>query len=426
MNLALCHSLARRFLGARSQEPLMRFIGKISMFGMALAVAILIIVLSVMNGFEREFRARILSLVPHATLTFTLPRSDWKSIASLIESQADITSVHPFVSAEGLAVRGANAEPILLLGIEDFLVAQRYQRFLNSPVDDQNIATVAAEANTAVTLGNRLAESLGLEIADSFRVLIASGDQALTDQSSFAGSLTGANTSIANLTFDKVIRTGTELDTSLAILPMASLARLKHNGQNDLVDGLLINVKDIFQARSSAVNAVYESGVAGSVSDWSRTYGNLYLAIQLSRQMVVILLSTIIAIAAFNIFVSLGMSVRHRQREIAVLRTMGMSSSAVRLTFSLQGIYLFLPGFLWGAIVGSILALSAPYLVNAIESLAGLEFLDTRIYPIDYLPSQLKLFDVLRIFVIAFLISLFAAFFPAWRASRMAPASLLR
>ena len=109
-----------------------------------------------------------------------------------------------------------------------------------------------------------------------------------------------------------------------------------------------------------------------------------------------------------------------------MLRTMGMSSSAIRLTFSLQGIYLFLPGFLWGAVIGSLLALSAPFMVDAIESIAGLKFLDTKIYPIDYLPSELKLKDIVRIFVIAFLISLFATFFPAWRASRLAPASLLR
>ena len=236
----------------------------------------------------------------------------------------------------------------------------------------------------------------------------------------------GANR-IETLTVLGTLDSGTELDRYLAVGLIEEVAKLKYGvNSHKTIDGFHLRVEDLFNSRTTAHAAAISSDVYGSLSDWSAQYGNLYLAIQLSRQMVVFLLAAIVAIAAFNIFVTLGMSVRHRQSEIAILRTLGLRKPNVRMTFALQGLFIFLPGFFCGALLGILLSLGVPNLVPVIEALFGVEFLDPSVYPIDYLPAEIKALDIFLIFAVALFVSLLATLVPAWRASNLDPASILK
>ncbi len=416
MQIMLCHEIASKMLRGRSGEPLIQFISRISMVGMALAVAILILVLSVMNGFEKEFRERILALVPHVTFTLSEPLADWDDATTTFKNAEGVVLAHPFVGAQALALRGSRAEPIVLQGLDDETLGQRLGDY---HVDAEQTAFKSLQPGE-VLIGWRLADTLQLASGDVFRVIFIANTAGDTQP---ATGLAQSATTSAGFKIAGVLNTGTELDTVLTVARLQDVATAKY-GQL-LVDGFQFQVRDLFAARQAVYPAIDKLGLNGYLDDWRYQYGNLYTAIQLSRQLVVILLAAIIAIAAFNIFVSLGMSVRHRQNEIAILRGYGMPKRAIQMTFSLQGIYIFLPGFIFGAIAGVLLAYTVPNFVELFQTALGIEFLDPSVYPIDYLPSQVRWQDVLTIFWIALGISLLATFVPSWRASRLNPASVL-
>lgn len=415
MQIQLSHQIAKKMLRGHRGEPLIQFIARISMVGMALAVAVLILVLSVMNGFEKEFRERILALVPHVSLTLNQPKDAWQDELDILKATEGITHAYPFVSAQALALRGGEAEPISLQGLaKETLARQASQLGVKTEIAFNRLA------QGEVLLGHRLATKLGLSQGDSFRVVFVS-----PDTSEGVGGALLSRGSTKNLVFQiaGLVNTGTELDTLLAVVRLEDLSQAKY--KRDAIDGFQFQVDDIFNVRKAVYPALDELGLNGYLNDWRYQYGNLYTAIQMSRQLVIVLLAAIVAIAAFNIFVSLGMSVRHRQREIAILRGYGMQKKDVRLTFVLQGLYIFLPGFIVGAIVGVLLALAVPHFVELLQLAIGIEFLDPSVYPIDYLPSQVRISDVSIIFLVALVTSLLATLVPAIIASRLNPASIL-
>ena len=386
------------------------------MVGMAIAVAILILVLSVMNGFEREFTDRILGFVPHASLNLSEPQKDsWSEVIEQLEGADGITDVSAFVQLDAMLIRGSEVKPLRLIGQSMKQIEQTYAKFL-ATTSKQPVAD-------GIFLGHRLAKSVGVEEGDSIRLLFNNNINSEDE----AKSLTLGSNRIATYKLAGTIDSGTELDGYIAVAPLQSVAALKYGSSSGhLIDGFQLRVDRIFDARSIVHAAAIENKLYGTLNDWSSQYGNLYLAIQLSRQMVVFLLAAIVAIAAFNIFVTLGMSVRHRQNEIAILRTLGFGKRSLRITFCLQGIFIFLPGFVWGACAGVILAFSIPQLVPLIELVFGIEFLDPSVYPIDYLPSEVRLFDIIFIFFMALLISIMATLVPAWRAANLQPAAVLK
>ena len=417
MQLSLSNQIARKMLSGRHVEPLMQFIARISMLGMGLAVAVLILVLSVMNGFDREFKERILGLVPHVTLNLSSPMSTWQQEQAEFESEESIVRVNPFVSAQALAIRGSQAEPVVLYGLDDKTLRGQFSAY----GDNKNKQNVESLLAGEVLIGKRLAQSLKLSAGDSFRVIFVSNNS--QSNTTFFASHNDNKTKSLGLKIADIIHTGTELDTVLVIARLEELAIAKYS--EVAVDGFQFQVNNIFSARDAVYPALDRLGLSGFLNDWRYQYGNLYTAIQMSRQLVVILLAAIVAIAAFNIFVSLGMSVKHRQKEIAILRGYGLQKIDVQLTFCLQGIYIFLPGFIVGAVVGVILALSAPYLVEVLQLVTGVQFLDPSVYPIDYLPSQIRWQNITLIFFLSLIASILATLIPAWRASRLNPASIL-
>lgn len=390
----------------------MQFIIRVSMIGMALAVAVLVLVLSVMNGFDREFRERVLALVPHVTFNLAEPLDEWSAAQQIFDNAASVKRTSPFVSVQALAMRGSKAEPVSLHGLDQASLQSHFGTFNREQKPENSWQLDKNE----VLIGKRLAKKLGLDPGHSFRVLFVADGHTFQSQTSRA-------TKSITLKIRGLLNTGTELDTLLVVSRLQDLASVKHG--RIAIDGFQFQVMDIFKARAAVYPAIDQSGLSGYLNDWRYQYGNLYTAIQMSRQLVVILLATIVAIAAFNIFVSLGMSVRHRRNEIAVLRGYGLQKIDVLLSFCLQGIYMFIPGFIYGAIAGIALALAAPALVDLLELAIGVQFLDPSVYPIDYLPSEVRAPDILLIFVLSLAASILATLIPAWRASRLNPASVL-
>lgn len=411
--------LAWRFFTGRERNALVSFISAVSITGLSIAIALLILVLSVMNGFEKEFRERILGLAPHATLWFDQPQSDWPQVVEQLNSYADITRAEPFVEFKAMAVVANQVRPLLVQGVNYNSFSELIKPYLS-------VSTKLTLEQGDILLGAALAQQLNIAVGDNIRLMVprlsksgqtAAGANTLTQRPS--GQAKTYTFRVAD-----ILSTGTEIDNALGLVGLADAAAIKHTA--NAVQGLQIQVSDLFEARSIAMRAVINHELQAYISDWTQSFGNLYTAIQLSRQLVGLLLTSIIGVAVFNIFVTLGMVVRNKQREIAILRTMGLSRRGVMVSFMLQGMMISILGCVIGVLLGSLLALSAPLLVSSLEQLLGIAFLQTDVYPINYLPSEIKLTDIAVVTFAALLMSLVATLYPAWRAAKILPAAALR
>jgi lipoprotein-releasing system permease protein len=397
--------LASRLFASGRENALIAFIARIASVGMVLAVAVLVLVLSVMNGFEQEFRQRILGLVPHATLEFMVPESQWQAIADRIIKHHDVNRVMPYVEFKALLVNKGEVRPLQMQGVD-------FSRF--EAIGGEYLEPAFAANSKTLALGASIAQELKLKVGDKVRLLVMSSN--VTSHST--GKPTVYTFHVASL-----LRTGTELDNALGLIDIQRASELK--GLNGAVEGLQLQVSDVFNAKSIGRAFYVTNGQLSRVYDWTQSYGNLYVAIQLSRQMVVMLLAIIVAVAVFNVFVTLGMVVRYKRPEIAILRSMGMARGNILVAFVYQGLLISVPGCLVGLLLGSTLAWLAPELVNTVQILMGIELLSTDIYPINYLPSQIKITDLILIAAVALFMSFIATLYPAWRAANLQPAQVL-
>lgn len=406
--------LAWRFFSGGRQSALVSFISSISIIGMTLAVSLLVLVLSVMNGFEQEFKQRILGLAPHARIWFEVPRDDFDALINHADNDNTIAHSLPFVEFKALAVAGTAVQPLLVQGTD-------IERFLKiaSPYVSTIVATASRQAGGEalsageIILGAQIAAKLALGEGSKIRLLIVDSNS----------NETMSRPKIHAFTVAGVINTGTELDNGIGLLNLSDAANIKRLGQHS--EGLQFQVGNVFEARRIARQFAIQHGIEGHLSDWTQDYGNLYTAIQLSRQLVVLLLASIIGVAVFNIFITLGMVVRHKRPEIAMLRTMGMRRSKILAVFIWQGLLISLPGCVAGLLLGSVFAWLAPSAVDALQTILQIEFLSTDVYPINYLPSQVRLSDLGLIAVIALAMSFMAVLIPAWKAATLQPARVL-
>ena len=412
--------LGWRFFAGRERNALVSFISAVSISGLSLAIALLIVVLSVMNGFEKEFRERILGLAPHATLWFAAPVDDWQGMVSLLESEADVIRAQPIIEFKAMAVAANRVQPVLVQGVDYSKVSALMKAYLGSSqqVDSaKDQVTVLAEKN--LVLGAGLAKQLGLSAGDKLRLMVPNSNA--NNGSSFNAASSAVSHSFV---LSDTLNTGTEIDNGIALINLSDAARITQLGGQ--IQGIQLQLVDIFQARRIATHLAINHQLPVRISDWTQTFGNLYTAIQLSRQMVVLLLTSIIAVAVFNVFVTLGMVVKHKRTDIAILRTLGFTRRGVLLSFVIQGMLISTIGCVIGAVAGCLLALAAPSFVGAIELLLGVELLRTDIYPINYLPSQIKAADIFLVCLVALTMSLLATLYPAWRAASILPAKALR
>ena len=393
----------RYFTAAGRGNLLVSFISLLAIAGMALGVGLLVVVLSVMNGFDRELREKILSVVPHIQLLHNTGVSDWQGQQQLIAELDNVTEVSPYNQLEGLLYNRQDSRPLQLLGLADSAMPSGMESMLAD-------ASLALPKGNAVLLSASLAESLDLVAGQQVAVIVPAieGGQAAAFSMQLAG----------------IFATHTELDQVLGLTSLEQVAKM--NGSDNVVQGFRVQIDQQFDARQIGYRILDDLPYGYGFRDWFQTHGNLYQAIQLSRNMVGLLIFLIVAIAAFNVVSMLMMSVVSKRKDIAVLQTMGLSEADILRLFLFQGTLIGLFGIALGVAVGLLGCYWLADLVGWLEVLLGGNLLNTAVYPIDYIPVDVRWLDVATIAAVAMVLNMLATLYPARRASRVAPADELR
>lgn len=400
-----------RYLRARRRNHFISFISGVSMVGLTLGVMVLIIVLSVMNGFDRELRTRILGMVPHATVSQPGGLADWPAVANKLSQHPDVQGVSPFTESQAMLVGPSQTKGVAVSGVEPATLSEVSilpNHLTSGSLDDLQ------EGRFGILLGDILARQLGVDLGDRVTMMVPE----------VTVNLAGVTPRFKRFEVVGTFAVGAELDANLAVVQMNDLGRLLR--YEDRVDGVHLKVDDLFQARQIAIDAGRSLQGRYLVSDWTRTQGNLFQAIQLEKRMVGLLLFMIVAVAVFNIVSSLVMMVTDKQGEIAILRTLGARSGQIMGIFIVQGTAIGLIGIALGVILGVLGAWSVADIIAWIENTFHIQFLNAEVYFISYIPSELKWSDVRLIASASFVISVLATIYPAWRASRISPAEALR
>ena len=399
-----------RYSGAKRRSQLVSFISLVSMLGMTVGVALLIVVLSVMNGFDKEMRERILGLVPHITIKNYGEAKDWQEIERVISLHSEVSAVAPFVQVNGMLLRGADVESVMVYGID----AEREQQvsIINEFIPNQALMALHGSSNNVI-LGRAMADRLGLAVSDSINIMIS--------QQSSGGKL---KPQFKRLTIAALFHTGTEIDQQLALMSLSTAQALVKGDVS--ASGLRVLLNDTFAAPRIAWELEQNLPYGFSSRDWTRSHGNLYSAIQLSKQLVGLMLLTIIAVAAFNVVSALVLIVTDKKADIAILRTLGLTPKGVMAIFMVQGTAIGLIGAGMGVLLGLVLSFFVADVVAFIEFIFQHQFLSSDVYPIDYLPVDIRGSDVFMVAVTAFVMSVLATLYPAWRAAKVQPADALR
>ncbi|GGC02939.1 hypothetical protein GCM10011352_31440 [Marinobacterium zhoushanense] len=400
-----------RYTAAKRGNHFISFISLVSMLGLMLGVAALIVVLSVMNGFDRELKQRILGMVPHATIgNYGNPLPDWRTLAQEVIDSEGVEGAAPFIQAQGMLTHAGRVQGVFVNGI--------------SPEDEPKVSIIANHLKAGrlddleageyrIILGELLARYIGVRVGDKVTLVLPEASV----------SVAGITPRMKRFTVSGIFSVGAELDANLAYIDIDDAARLKRM-EPGTVDGIRLRYSDLFQAprlvRQFAQTRMF------SASDWTRTHGNLFQAIQLEKRMIGLLLLLIVFVAAFNIVSTLVMVVTDKRADIAILRTMGATPATILRIFIVQGVVIGVVGTLLGILLGITLALTVTDLVAWIEHTFGIQFLSADVYFISYLPSELQWGDVSQITLSALAISFVATIYPAWRASRTQPAEALR
>ena len=401
-------SIAYRYSGSRDSQQMTAFISRISTLGLVLGVALLIVVLSVMNGFDRELRERILGIMPQAVIYHRQGIERWAQKVAELKAYDGVTAAAPFVKVQALAYHKNKVAPLLLFGVD----ADAELQVSNIVQVVPDFRLILKNNPQALLIGSGLAKKLSVAKGDRLSIIVPSDSNARNLPK------------IRSLRVVAILHTGTEADNSLALSNLTAAAKL--TTESNRVSGLRLKVDDLFQAPNLARRISYDWGYGFYSSDWTRTHGNLYQAIQMSKQLVSLLLFLIVGIAAFNVVTTLIMVVSDKRADIAILRTLGASPGQVMAIFLLQGSMIGIVGTIIGVIIGVVLSLFVTDFVAWFEQLVGFQFLKSDVYPISYVPSDLQLGDVVLVASAALLLSALAAVYPAWKASRTAPAEALR
>jgi lipoprotein-releasing system permease protein len=386
------------------------FLSSLSMLGLVLAIGLLVVVLSVMNGFDKEMRERILGMVPHITLHSTIPIEDWREQLAVVARHPDVIEVTPFTEFDALFMRGGNIETAKGIGIDASDSAAIARQLAGLSQDD---VTAFQQVPNGLILGVGLADQLGVTPGDELTLIVPGAGPGFDSRAA----------RFESLQLVAVLRTGTELDQVAALVQLKLASEIA--GLGSAVSGLRIATRDLFAVSRIGWELMNDMPTGYYATNWMMTHGNLYSAIQLSRDLITILLFSIIAVAAFNVVSSLVLVVFDKQGNIAILRTLGAAPHDIASIFVLQGAMIGLVGVILGAVVGIAGSLVVPDLVSALERALDINFLNTDVYPVSFLPVDLRWGDVLVVGAVAFTMCVVAAVYPALRASRLAPALIL-
>lgn len=407
MNLPLFIGL--RYSGAKRSSHSVSFLVGVSMVGLAVGVSLLILVLSVMNGFERELKERILGLVPQAALFHRDGIEDWQILRVQLQEKSDVLAASPFVQVSGLVSQKNNTVFVSLYGFDP--KAEESVSLINQFVSSTTLARIQ-QNEAVILLGKSVAERLKVEAGDKVLVLVPDKQN------------TASAPRLTYLDVAEIIESKTELDTSLALTSLSRAAALTDSP--DRVSGIRLHLDDMFDAPSIMYHTTLEMGPGYYSSNWTRTHGNLYQAIQMSKNLVGLLMSMIVAIAAFNVVTTLVLVVIDKQGDIAILRTMGCKSLQIMAIFVAQGIAIAILGIGSGVVLGCLFSLGIESFVGFVENIFNVQFLNSDTYPLTYLPTEIRLSDIFKVVSTATILSLLATIYPAWKASRVQPAVALR
>ena len=413
MNVALEWMIARRYLSSHHRNRFVSFISGISMGGLALGVAALVVVLSVMNGFETELRTRILDTTAHATLAGPNGAiADWRHAAEVAAATPGVVAVAPYIEDKGMLVRGEDVAGTVVRGIFPEREA-RVDGLAGRMTSGQLSDLVSGEYR--IILGSALAETLKVKVGD--RVVLMSPQAVLTP--------VGAVPRMRRFTVSGIFNAGMyEYDRGLALVHLDDAARLARF--HDKVSGLRLKVADVYAARKTVRDVAQALDGLYYASDWSETHQNFFRSIALTKTIMFIILSLVVGVAAFNIVSTLVMVVREKQGDVAILRTLGTTPGSVMRVFILQGAAIGVIGTLLGIGVGVLIAINTESLVHGLERLLGTTLIDARVYFIGDLPARVDWRDLLQVALVAFGLCCLATLYPAWRAAHNPPAEALR
>ncbi|ASV55018.1 Lipoprotein releasing system transmembrane protein LolE [Lelliottia jeotgali] len=403
--------IGTRFSRGRRRGGMVSLISVISTVGIALGVAVLIVGLSAMNGFERELNNRILAVVPHGEIEpVNQPWTNWSEALTKVEKVPGIAAAAPYINFTGLVESGANLRAIQVKGVNP----EQETRLSALPQFVQNGAWANFKAGEQqIIIGKGVADALKVKQGDWVSIMIpnASADHKLQQPKRVRLHVIG------------ILQLSGQLDHSFAMVPLDDARQYLDMG--DSVTGIAIKVNDVFNANKLVRDA---GGVTNSyvyIKSWIGTYGYMYRDIQMIRAIMYLAMVLVIGVACFNIVSTLVMAVKDKSSDIAVLRTLGAKDGLIRAIFVWYGLLAGLFGSLCGVVIGVVVSLQLTPIINGIEKLIGHQFLSGDIYFIDFLPSELHWLDVIYVLVTALLLSLLASWYPARRASRIDPARVL-
>ncbi|MBH2810106.1 lipoprotein-releasing ABC transporter permease subunit LolE [Serratia liquefaciens] len=402
---------ALRFSRGRKRGGMVSLISVISTIGIALGVAVLIVGLSAMNGFERELKNRILAVVPHGEIEpVKQPFKDWSSILQRVEKVPGILAAAPYINFTGLMENGAQLRAVGVKGVDP----QQENQLSALPKYVQGDAWANFKSGEhQVILGKGVADALGVKQGSYVTVMIPNSDpqMKLLQPKRIRLHVTG------------ILQLSGQLDHSLAMVPLADAQQYLDMG--DSVTGIAIKVNDVFAANKLVRDAGEVTNSYVYIKSWIGTYGYMYRDIQMIRAIMYLAMVLVIGVACFNIVSTLVMAVKDKSGDIAVLRTLGAKDGFIRAIFIWYGLLAGLVGSLSGVVVGVIASLQLTNIIKGLEKLMGHSFLSGDIYFIDFLPSELHWLDVVIVLVTALVLSLLASWYPARRASRIDPARVL-
>ena len=405
--------IGARYTRARRRSLFVSFISFTSMIGLALGVLVMIVVLSVMNGFDHEMRTRVLGMVPHATIERPTPIDDWQALGNRLMQHPQVSAVAPFIQMQGLLTHRGKVTKTLINAVDPQVepnVSIIGQFFREGGLDE------LASGEFGIVIGDKAADKLGVGVGD--KITFVAPEVTVTPAGVFPR--------MKRFTVRGIFHVGAgEIDGYVAMANISDLARL-HRWKPDQVQGLRLRFEDLFQAPRTAWQLAGQLGDDFYSRDWTRTHGNLYPAIRMEKARIGLLLLLIVAVAAFNSISTLVMVVTDKRGDIAILRTLGATPGQIMAIFMVQGTVIGVVGTLVGALLGIFAALNVSSWIAALEHLIGHKFLNADVYFIDYLPSRLMAADVIQVCAAALVLSFFATLYPAWRAARTQPAEALR
>ncbi|MCZ2136114.1 MAG: lipoprotein-releasing ABC transporter permease subunit [Burkholderiales bacterium] len=405
--------LGLRYVRAKRRNSFISFISLVSMLGIALGVAALIIVISVMNGFQSELRERMLAATAHIEVKgLDAPLADWQSVAAQLRQNPEVAATAPYVQGEGLWVNGEVNKPSLVRGIDPASEAQ-----VASVQKHMKVGSLESlrPGEWGVILGVDLARGLGVRVGEKVALVTPQGTV----------TPAGSVPRVKSFTVTGLFEIGwIEADSRVALIHLADAQRLYQLG--DAVTGIRVRLHDLMRAPEVANGWLRTLPPGLGISEWTTQNQSFFKAVQMEKRVMFVILTLIVAVAAFNLVSTLVMVVTDKEADIAILRTLGARPGSVMQIFVVQGAVIGVVGTLLGLMFGLAVAFNLDHVVGFIERVFGVTFIDKTVYLITELPSKVLASDVLTITAMSLALSLAATLYPSWHASRVNPAEALR